>query len=127
MPMTMQRVCWILTDMGIGATAGPLGIDLHGVRYAGVGDNAIRSRIENGSGIAGRGFSWHIVKRKYGFDPEVTESATTAKQLRRLLREWATDEQKPERPDYKYHAQMNHNKWGDSYVWVERKMTAQQR
>ncbi len=37
------------------------------------------------------------------------------------LREEAAGERPPERPGYKLYARLNHNRFGDTYVWSYRK------
>jgi hypothetical protein len=78
------------------------------------------ARIQNGSGIAGRGGAWGIVDIKSG---KSTKKITTKRELRRLLIEWLTEESYGPRPvDLPYgarcYAKLNHNSHGSSYIWV---------
>jgi hypothetical protein len=47
--------------------------------------------------------------------------ANTKRGIRRILLEWMTGEQKPERPGYKAYAKMHRYKGSDAVVWVLRK------
>jgi len=75
-------------------------------------------RIERGSGIAGRGDHWAIVDIASG---KRTKSVRTRRELRRLIIEWLAGPP-PVLPDSHWcYAKLNHNRFGDSYIWVVRR------
>lgn len=109
--LTMTRVCEIAREFEGGASAGPLGVGLRsGPGYG------VTHRIENGSGIAGRAQAWRIVHVGSGHS---TESVTTAKELRRLLREWSVGTQKPTHPGSSFYARYVREANGQEWRWCQ--------
>lgn len=113
--LTSNAVRRLLEAEGLPVICGPYGFDLPCDRS----NAATYARLERGSGIAGRGYSWHIVCKALGTSPSVT----SLKGLRRILREWRTGEQQPPpRPGYQHYAKLNRNQYGEAYVWVTRRV-----
>lgn len=116
MSLSMLRVCEIALEFNGRAEPGPLGVALHHIYE-------VTHRIENGSGIAGRARAWRIVHVQSGHS---TESVTTAKELRRLLREWSVGSQKPTFPGSTFYARHVREANGQEWRWCQC-VTASQR
>lgn len=107
--LTMSRVSEIAREFDGQAAPGPLGVVLNRLYDR-------THRIENGSGIGGRGHSWRIVHIRSGVS---TESVTTAKSLRRLLREWSVGSQKPTHAGSTFYARLVHEANGQEWRWCQ--------
>lgn len=77
-------------------------------------------RIARMGGIAGRSHVWRIVKVDGSY---ASWEARTVAQVCRLLREWLAgfDERPADRAGYITYAKLNHNRFGDHWVWVQRR------
>ena len=106
--LTMTRVREIALEFDGRVESGPLGVALHTI--------GTTHRIENGSGIAARAQSWRIVHIQSGYS---TESVTTAKELRRLLREWCVGTQRPTYPGSTFYARHVHEANGQEWRWCQ--------
>lgn len=114
--LTMKRVCEIATEFGVSGTPGPLGVTLPLLLGTAWYHRSRQHRIECGSGIAGRGTAWRVVDVQSG---ESTESVTTAKDLRRLLREWSVGTPKPTHPGSTFYARHVHEANGQEWRWCQ--------
>lgn len=114
--LTMQRVCAIVAEFGMRGVPGPLGVTLPYMVGSVWYQKDRHCRIESGSGIAGRSKAWRIVDIRSG---DSTESVTTAKELRRLLREWCVGTQKPTHPGSTFYARHVHEANGQEWRWCQ--------
>lgn len=96
--------------------------DLHGFT---MGPDA---NLRPGGGIATNQNQWWLRWRGLGggLGPSrtwrVIGPASTKTALRRIVREWLTNEDRPEeRNGYTLYAKLNHNSYGDHYVWCYRR------
>ena len=114
--MTLERrdVWEVLEEFGLPPRHCLYGFEL------GRNDDDGMVRLETGSGIGGRLRAWKLVRTKGHTPPAVT----TRKALRRLLREYLAglSARPVERPGYITYARLNHNRFGQHWVWVQRQV-----
>jgi hypothetical protein len=113
----MADVVRVVVAMGLRAEPGPLGVT---VRCLPLGERSPMSatretlRIERGSGVGSRGDLWTPADVRSG--ASLAAPLRTERALRRFLTEWLAGP----RPSGGAYARLNHNRFGESYVWVRR-------
>ena len=116
--MTARAVAAVLRRLHLPDDGGPQGFLFALSRSD---DNVGAWRIERGGGIAGHLGQWWL--RRVG-SSDVRGPATNARALRRLLVELLAGPRPTEQPGHALHAKLNHNRFGDSFVWCYRKAPA---
>lgn len=119
--LTMEAVVDVCRDLGVNAQAGPEGVDLP-LRLVGgpfLPPAIERWRIRSGSGIAGRSYSWSLVRltTPSGEHVESIGPLTTRRALATAIREWCAGPRPQNRLGYRLVAICTGQ---DGYGWVER-------
>ena len=106
----------VLDEFGLKYEVGPLGFTHRAPVMLGFRNADDDWRVRCGSGIAGRGGSWTIVRVSSGH--ALSAAVSTRADLRRALRELlAGDHPDPEHRDW-YYAARHHNRFQSGhYVW----------
>lgn len=116
--MNAKQVAAVLTRMFLKFEANPYGFSL--ATPSAYGYNLEEPvRIQCGSGIAGNGNRWALVEIRSG--KHLSGPCKRPVELKRALTEWLAGP-KPVFPG-KWYAKLNHNRFGDSYIWVQTRMT----
>jgi hypothetical protein len=122
--LSMQDVCAVIDALPAPPSynCGPNGVTVkEAAPNSPLGWHACR--IESGSGIAGRGGHWALVHIASG---ERSPSVTTRRDLRRLLMEHLTNQQKSQLDGYMFYARFEENRLGCGYIWVQRRKDRRQ-
>ena len=111
----MTAVLSVTREFPMPSEAGPLGVTITGWPEP--------WRLRCGSGIAGRGGSWSLVRVRGNerFGDPVTSKA----KLRVLLREWLATESVGQKPGPGWYAKMHETSiGGQNYVWCRKSFRA---
>lgn len=105
--MRSKDVCAVLRDLDLGFSQRPGQITL-----------TDGPTLCTGGGIAGNMRVWwfRLLSSERPEGPLKTKVA-----LRRCLLGWLAGPRPPERDGYALYARLNHNRFGDAYIWVHRR------
>lgn len=109
----------ILEDLGLPVNSSPRGYNLgYDLRWE---DTIWLERL---GGIAGRAREFRLCtqRRNKSGGTAISEPAKSKCDIKRILLEWMTGEQKPERLGYTFYARRHRYKGNDSVIWCYKKI-----
>lgn len=122
--MTATDIRMILEEFGIHFTHDPHGFTF----YHFTNDLAYGSsewwNLSSGGGIAGNLGAWHLrlMPNSDGVKHTPKGPFRTKTALRRAMRELMAGPKPAEQPGYRLYAKLNHNRYGDFYVWCHQRV-----
>jgi hypothetical protein len=117
--LTWPEVRAVLDEFNITYEISPLGFTIRAPYILGFRNSDDDWRVRCGSGIAGRGYTWMIVRVTNGF--ALSKAASTKTELRRALREFfAGPIPDPKYPEQFYATKHSTRFQSGHYIWKRR-------